>query len=241
MAGSNRALAPVANNSFRTNAQGDFRGALTAKTSQILSNGVLAGKTIPLPITGTTFYVTASSGPIEIRPHSKSGPGSWAQYTPGTGLDVLEENAFSMLEVRNPNAAAPVVFQMFIGWDQFIDKRLILAIAQTPQVVFPTYPVASAAPNVDIVDLSGQAFTDINGNEWYALYRVAILVSNPDTGVTFNVQHAGSVIAGGPAIISVPPQTAVRLDIAGDYSLNLGGSNINALVSEIYAAIPKTT
>jgi hypothetical protein len=158
-------------------------------------------------------------------------------YQQGTGLDLDETNAFNILDLRNDNAF-PIAFQIFVGFDAYIDNRLILSGGQ-PVVAFPTYDTPNSLAAVAIPDRSGSVIADINGNQFYALSRVAVLVFNTDAGVTLLVQRAGSAIPNGPAVGAVYPQTSVRLDCAGDFSLSTGGGNINCVVSELYNAIPR--
>lgn len=208
-----------------------------AKASQVITNVVAANSTLPLMVSGSEYYVIVASAPIQLRPSAAGSVGFFDSHTPGTGKVLGELNAFDMLEVKNENAFA-VIFQIFVGWDEYIDKRLILANQSTPQVAYPTYTTPSSAALVDITDRAGQAFTDINGGRWYALNRVAIIISNTDSGVTLLVQRAATVVANGPAIAAVQPLTSIRLDVSGNYRLHLGGAMINAIVSEIYAALP---
>ena len=206
------------------------------KGSLRIANIVLAGQTLPIPCSGTQFYFRTLSGPISARPNR----GAFSDFSQGEGLNLDEQDAFSLIEIKNDNAF-PVVFEMHVGFQGFIDNKLIIADSLYPNVVFPTYPTPSSAAVVNINDLSGQAFTDINGNEWYALNRLAIIICNTDTGVTLLLQEAGSIVANGPAIAAIQPTFSLNYPASGDYSLSLGGANINAIVSEIYRAIPKTT
>lgn len=211
-------------------------GGIRAKGSQIITNVVAGNGTLPLRVSGSQFYMLTCSAPVNIRPMAAGSVGFFDSIATGTGKNFGEINAFEQLEIQNTNSFA-VVFSLFIGWDDFIDKRLIVASNQNPQVLFPTYPTPNSATNVNITDLSGQAFVDINGGKWYAINRVAILAFNPDTGVTYNIQKFGSVVAGGPAVGVVYPQTSLRLDISGNYCVNVGGGNINAVISEIYNSV----
>lgn len=218
----------------RVNSSGAALGNIKARSSLFISNVIPANETLPVPVAGMFFYVTAASAPIEIRP---SG-GIFNSYAPGTGLELDEVNTFSRLDIRNNNAF-PVAFQVFIGFDKYIDKRLIYAQSSLFNVAKPTYPTTNASATVAITDVSGQIFTDINGKQWYAVQRDSIIISNTDAGVTLLLQKAGSIIANGPAIAAIYGATTLRLDVQGDYSLSTGGGNINAIVSEIYLAIPK--
>lgn len=191
---------------------------------------------LPQVCTGTQFYVLYTSAPINIRPSK----GSYNTYNIGQGLQLDNENAFSQVEFQNPTAN-PVVVSLFVGWQEFIDRTLILNNVTNPAVVYPTYPASGAAATININDLSGTTFTDINGKKWVAISRVAILIFNLDTGATYLVQKAGSAVSNGPAVGVSYPSTAIRLDITGNYTMATGGGNINAIVSEIYNAIPATS
>lgn len=218
----------------RQNSSGNFAsvGPLS-RTSIIYPCVVPAGATVPVPGAGTNFYVTVATAPVMIRPLG----GVFNTYTNGKGLRLQTINAFSGLEIRNTNAY-PVVVQLFIGFDEFIDNTLILANTGQQLVANPTYPTASAAAAVTINDISGTAFNDINGVAWYALQREAIYVSNIDSGVTLLLQKAASVVSNGPSVIAIFPTSNLRYAAAGNYSLSVGGGNINAIVSELYQAIP---
>ncbi len=218
-----------------TNSGGAVLANVKNRSSLVYANVLQAGQQLPVPSSGTQFYVTFTSATIEIQP---SG-GTFAPYDAGTGLQLSDDNPFSQLQVRNPNAFS-IVFQIFIGFNQFIDNRLVLFNQSQPNVVFPTYPLAGTAAIVNINDLSGGSFTDINGNKWLALQRAAVLIGNPDSATTILVQKKAAAGASGPSIIPVYPLTSVNLPISGDYCLNVGGGMINAIVSEIYQAIKQT-
>jgi hypothetical protein len=209
---------------------------IRAKASQVLTNVVPANSTLILRASGLQFYMLTSSAALDIRPMAAGSVGFFDTVVTGTGKNFEPINAFEQLEVKN-NYAFPVVFSLFIGWDDWIDKRLIIAGNLNPAVIYPTYPTPNAATVVNIPDLSGTTFTDINGGKWYAINRVAIQIFNPDAGVTLLVQRAGSVVANGPAVGIVYPTTSLRIDASGNYCLNVGGGNVNAVVSEIYNSV----
>lgn len=220
--------------SNRLNSSGQFP-ATPGKSSQRIANVIPAGQTVPLPVAGNFFYVTAATAAFDIKP---SG-GVFQSFSVGTGLNLLPQNSFNQIQVRNTTGNS-IAFEMFVGFDGFIDNRVIISDAGGKQVAYPTYPTANAATSVAINDLSGGSFTDINGNKWYALSRVTIIISNVDAGVTLLLQKSGSVVSGGPAIAAIYPVTALRYDASGNYALNTGGGNINAIVSEIYNAVAST-
>ncbi len=221
--------------SNRINSQGVAPLTPVGRSSQFIRNVVPAGQSVPFPAAGTSFYVTQASSPLLIKP---SG-GSFNRYDVGTGLEMANVNAFSTLEVKNDTAGA-IAFEIFVGFDGFIDNRVIIAQSLQTMVAFPTYKTASSAAVVNITDLTGTKFQDINGNYWYAIGREAIYVFNPDAGVTLLLQLATATTASGFAVGVIYPQTSLRYGCAGNYRLSVGGGNINAIVSEIYYAIPTT-
>lgn len=190
-----------------------------------------AGNTVQVQSTGTRAYFVVCSAPVNARPKG----GDFVLYQQGTGIDTGTV-IFQGVEIQNPNAV-PVVISMFVGFAGFIDNRLIIADAITPNVAYPTYPVASAGTVVNIPDLSGGPFTDINGVGWYAISRNAILVFNADSGVTYNLQRANATAAGDPSIGVIYPLTPIQFQVSGNYRITKGGAPINVVVSEIYTAI----
>jgi hypothetical protein len=231
---SRASLPQTASGDNRVNTSGMVIGTVKNRTSLVYTNTIADGQILPIPCAGTQFYLLISTGPIDVRP---SG-GVFNTYSQGQGLQLDLENAFTQLEVRN-SSGFPVVFRIFVGFDGFIDNTLILNVNPngSQQVAYPTYPTPNSAAHVDIPDLSGQSFRDVNGKQWYALARVAIIISDTDTGVTFLLQKSGASTASGEAVCAIFPQTSIRMDIAGDYSMDLGGANLNCLVSEIYNAL----
>lgn len=218
-------------NTNRVNTSGQ-PGDVKWRTSLRLTNVIQAGQQIPVSVSGTQFYFVTATAKLAVQP---SG-GVFSDYGQGEGMNLSEENAFSSLQIKNNNSF-PVVYDLFVGFQGFIDNKLILTNSLYPVVAKPTYPIASAAPVVDITDVSGSAFTDVNGNEWYALNRVAIVISNTSSGVTLLLQKADSTTSSDEAVIAIFPQTSIRFDLSGNYRLNLGGANIDAIVSELYNVI----
>lgn len=216
------------------NSQGIALPSVKSRGSRFITNSINPGATLSFPCSGTQFYVSYATAPIMLQP---SG-GDFELYESGTGLQLDLINAFDQINIKN-TTAQPIVFQIFVGFDGFIDNRLFLINGQQTLVAKPTYPTPSSAPTVAIADISGQAFVDINGVEWYALSRDHFIVSNTDTGAVILVQQAGSVVANGPAVAAIQPATSIRLDYAGNFSLCVGGGNVNAIVSEAYVSIPK--
>jgi hypothetical protein len=229
--------APVtAEGNNRVNTQGVALPDKRNRTSNTFNQTVAPGQVLPISCTGTQFYVLFTSAPISIRPSR----GTFNSYNTGQGLRLDDETAFNQIELWNTTAST-IVVSVFVGYQEFIDQTLILNNVTNPNVAYPTFPTANAAAVVNINDLSGQKFTDINGKNWYAISRVAILVFNTDSGATYLIQKSGSAVSNGPAIAAVFPLTAIRLDTSGNYTMATGGGNINVIVSEIYNAIPATS
>lgn len=190
------------------------------------------GETKMIAATGTQFYVAFTTNDLEISP---SPGGQFNVFGQGTGLQYRDQDIFNLLQVRNPSTNATAC-QIFVGWGQYIDNRLILFQQQQPTVVFPTYPIANAANTIAIPDQSGKAIVDINGIGWIAAFRIAVVVGNTSTGTTLLLQKAGATTTASPAVVPIYPQTSMRLEIAGDYSIFQAGP-INAIVSELYSAL----
>ena len=202
------------------------------KVGQINNLPVKAGASLQVNQNGTNAYLVIATGAVNMRGRTQRSAQAYSLFYQGTGIKDTE---FSSIEVQNPNAF-DVVISLWVGHAAFDDKRLILNQTATPNVAFSTNPTI-AATNVNIVDKSGGGFTDINGNKWLALYRVLILISNLDAGVVLLVQKTGGTGASA-AILAVQPLTDRAIPVSGNYTLNNGGGVVNAIVSEIYAAIP---
>lgn len=198
-----------------------------------------AGQTFTQPAFGTRAYLVVATASVNMRVRGRDyGAGAYSLFSQGTG--VGEPNAaeqFDVVDIQNFNGYA-VVVSLWVGYADFIDNRLILDATINKAVTYPTQPVAGAT-NINIPDISGTNFTDINGKGWIAISRVAIIISNLDTGVTLLLQAAGASTASGPAVLMSPPGLPVSHSSSGNFSINVGGGAINAIVSEIYQAIPQ--
>ena|ERR1700759_1397724 len=224
-----RTAAVVASSAVTPSVQAS--GQIQNQGGRTVNMPIVAGGTVRINSAGTMAYLIVASAPVNMRPDG----GDFVLYQQGTGINTNNVQ-FSVIEIQNPNDV-PIVVSLWVGFAGFIDNRLITANVVTPNVAFPTYPAPNAGTVVNINDLSGGPFTDIDGNKWFAIYRIAILVFNNDTGVSLQLQKAGSVVSNGPAIGTIFPGTAIRFDVSGNYCLSVGGGNINATVSEIYSAV----
>lgn len=202
--------------------------AATSINGQILPQQAFAAQA------GTQFYVIATSAPISIQAVRGGATGAANSFQNGQGSKV--DDGFETLSVTNSNLF-PVTCLIWVGFNDFINDQLILANNTLLQVAYPTNPTPASTTSIAINDLSGQPFTDINGKKWGAISRVAILVFNNDSGVSLQLQKAGSAVSNGLAIGTIYPLTPVRFDVSGNYSLSVGGGAINATVCEIYNAI----
>lgn len=198
-------------------------------------NGQITASEVPITAAGNMFYVIACSSPVIIQ--SVRGGGTSVPNLFGNAQGQPVSGGFDSLIVKN-SSLGPITALIWVGFDTFINNQLVLANSTIQQVAFPTYQTAASAAIVNINDLSGTIFTDINGNKWGAIQRVSILVFNTDSAATLLLQKAGSGSSSGPAVGVIYPLTPVRFDFGGNYRLNIGGGNINAIVSEIYQAVP---
>jgi len=179
-----------------------------------------------------------ATGMIDMRPRGPRGTNEFSNYTQGTGF---ENTDFDIIDLRNSNAFS-VVVSVWVGEAGFIDKRLILATSGAgaiQTVVNPLWTGTGAAPAfVDIPDLSGGSFTDINGKKWLAISRIQILISNLDAGNVMLLQKLNNYVFNTGAIFAIQPATEVGPAFQGSYSLVQNGGTINGLVAEVYSCIP---
>ncbi len=198
-------------------------------------NGQVTPSQISVTAAGTRFYVRAASGTVNIQALRAGNVGGDNPYGVGQGSKVSD--GFENLTVSNFNLF-PVAALIWIGFEDFINDQLILATNQTPIVAKPTQATAGTATTIAIADISGLAFTDINGKGWLAIARAYFIVTNLDTVTPLNVQKAGSTIQNDASIDCVQPLQSHRIDTSGSFQICLGGSPINGYVAEFYYAIP---
>lgn len=199
------------------------------QSAQIVSSVIGAGDVYPIFQTGDKFYVIISTGEIEIKPQGYSAN----NYSQGKGLRT--PNPFPNIQLRN-NTANSIVFSIFVGFGDYIDNTTILFDPQVSEIVYPTYPVPNAASDINVADLSGQAFTDINGTEWLAIARSGIYMTNYDLATTYALQNT----ALNKTAIGVPPSTDIVFPVNGNFKVHVPAGNINMVVSEVYRAISPT-
>jgi hypothetical protein len=204
-----------------------------SRTAQIISTAIAPGQNLTYAVSGSNFYLIASTAPLAIRPRG----GLYNNFTTGKGQVVDEANLFNQLEVLN-NTPNSVVFSLFVGFGGYIDNTLILNTSMR-QAVYPTAPVVSVGNIIKIPDLSGMPFVDINGNTMLALSRTGIYISNYDIASTYSLESLNPVQYSLPnsRVLAVAPQTDVVYPVAGDFRIWIPASTINAVVSEVYSAI----
>jgi hypothetical protein len=216
--------------------KGQITSAVIAQNAQTNQSGrqvsipLAPGATVRINSAGNEFYLIIATAPVNIRPDG----GDFVLYQQGTGQRQTSAQ-FTYLEIQNPNIV-PCTISVWVGYDSFIDNRLIISNALTPTIGYPTQS-SPAATYIAIPDLSGGTFTDLNGAQWIAIQRVAILVFNTDSATTLYLQGLGASAANGPALGVIYPLTPVRFDVSGNYSISAGGGVIPAVVSELYIAV----
>lgn len=140
-------------------AQKQAQGVITQLGAYSLqyANTLAAGKSLLIPVSGTNFYVVASTGTLVIQPVG-SDAGS---YDPGTGEDLGKSGgSFTKLTITNPNQSQPVSFTVFIGTNEFIDKRLILVLGSTIALLQKTAPTLNLGANIfNVIAGNNKLFT----------------------------------------------------------------------------------
>jgi hypothetical protein len=234
---------PVATNSNRTSSQGIAPTFQRYKTSQIVRVLLSVGQTLPVPVAGDRFYVVASSYAVQIR------PGNMAEnlFYPGTGLKLDPQNAFDILHLRNSHASNAVYLELFVGFDEYDDRRLTFPSVQFSQVFLPVYdyihPALSggATANLVVPDRSGQVVTQLDGTKFYALSRQLLILFNDSA----SVNHLLSYFSAGPGFNYCGvayPKTSLQLPVTGALRvLTQDGSNLAAYISEVYNCLPVPT
>jgi hypothetical protein len=205
---------------------------MTGPTRQF--NGLIAaGATVQVALSGTNFYLTASTAPLYMRPRG----GLWVYYYVGT--EGRLDQGFDLVEVQNPTTN-PVTFQLLVGYDSFVDHRLF-PNSPTQNVVHVPQP--NAQGQVIAVDLSGLAFNDPAGTPWLAISRlsVTVQVAALGTGDALAIV-AGGLGSGGNQILKLTaPGGPFTYPVAGRVNANATGDNTENDVWyfwEIYSAIP---
>ena len=200
--------------------------------SQIVNTIIQAGQTLPIFQTAEGFYVIACSGVVQIRPRD----GVFNTYYTGTGEQAVNGVSFDLLEVMNATANA-ITLSIWVGKGSYIDHRFIQVSGLFNNIAYPTYPVASAATNLVVTDRSGTQILDVNGKAWLALNRVAIYITNFDTVNSIALRDTALAVG---SVFSCLPNTSAVLTMDGTYRINLGGTALNCIVSEVYNSIAPT-
>lgn len=216
--------------------------AIKQRGGQAFALAIPPGQTVTQPAFGTEAYFIVATGSVNMRARGRTyGTGAYSIYEQGTGLGEDSSEQFDLVDVQNPNSF-PVVVYLWVGFGNFIDRRLIISNAVNAQTVNPTYAAPGTLAVVAIPDLSGTPFFDNAGKQWIATARSAIDVFNLDSSTVQFLQPLGSVSlpgAGGVANGSVQPLTPIKFAYGGNFQIGVsGGPHVNAIISEIYSAIP---
>jgi hypothetical protein len=233
-ANKNRQFYPVSPENNQVNAAGVLELTGNSRAGQIINGSIAANTTLNFPVSGASFYFIALSAPISARPRG----GVFALYTQGTGQRVDPKNLFDVIELANPTAL-PIAYSMFVGFGDYIDNRVIIANGLTFNAVNNTYGTTGSLATITIPDLAGSPFTDVNGRNWIALRRSALLMFNLDLATVQLLQRGLPAAIGGPVIAAVQPQTSITLQIDGNFRYTVNNSAmVDAYVSEVYESIP---
>jgi hypothetical protein len=213
---------------------------LASASTRNIAQSIAANGNFQLPGKGQQFYFDVASATLQVRVTVNGNVGAWTNYAQGTGLNIAEYDpnaVYDNIEIQNPNAF-PVIFSIRCGFQGFIDRRSILQVGQIQQVAYPTSPTAGGTARIDIPDLSGTQFLDINGTAWLAINRLAIVLTNYDNTSNYLLQAAGALTNNGPSITgSLAAKPPLFVPVSGHFSIYNGGAAMNLTVSEIYNAI----
>jgi hypothetical protein len=208
--------------------------------SPLQNVSIAPGGTQLLSISGSTIAFTIITGSIAWR--ATKGRKFASPLSQAAAGFTWSDMDFDTIELKNLSATTSCAVQCVIGGAGFQNNQLIVSQSQGQPVAYPTCPTVNSSTRILIPDLSGGTFFDVNGNKWVALNRIAIEGFNADSGVTLLLQKfvpAGSS-PNDLATGIVYPLTPIKFEFSGNYRFDLGGSPINAIVNEIYNAIPST-
>jgi hypothetical protein len=223
--------------SNRQNSVGRFGPTGINRSSQVITSIIPAGAKLPIFQAGDTYYIVVATGILTVKPNN----GSQNEHVQGTGKRVKEEAIFANIEVGNPNTFN-VVVQIFVGFGDYIDNRLIISDPNVSEVSYPTAPVPNVSNEILIPDRSGQTIVDVNGNVFLAMKRTAVYITNLDLASVYNLYGgaAGTVTPVAPTILGVQPASNILYPGSGDFRMKLPAGNLNAVVAELYSAIRPT-
>lgn len=206
--------------------------------SPIWNFTVPPGATFLIPQNGTMIEFTIITGSVAFRTGTDKKSGQYNVAAAGFAWKDLD---FTKVEVKNLSSTASCAVQCIVGTAGFENRQLILSPSTGQPIVYPTCAAVNSSTQILIRDQSGGSFFDINGGKWIALNRVAIEVFNNDAGTTLVLQnYAGAGAPAAPGAGIIYPLTPIKFEFGGNYRLDLGGAAINAIVNEIYNAIPAT-
>lgn len=217
----------IAQGNNRTSSQGLTHLNGLGGSQITYENTLAAGASYPVPATGNTFYIFASNGTISIKPNN----GFFVDYVQGTGLLQKGGNAFNQLQITNSTASA-VTFVLIVGFDEFIDKRVILVNGPLTAAI-PVQNALTKAIGSGLFAIPATTIIPFPGNANGSTARKAFVVANTDVANAIYVLDAANVVCG-----IVFPSSSWSIECAGElgvYNPN-GGTINNVAVTEIYYA-----
>lgn len=219
---------------FAQNA-GQVPPSAVSRTAQIVNTIIQPGQTLPIYQAGQAFYIVFASGQVAIRPAN----GTWADFTTGTGVRSDPLNNFDQLEVQNKNAFA-VVLSLWVGFGDYIDNRINLAMSPVAVIAVPQYDQNPPATYVDVDDLSSTLYTDYAGNQWLLISRASLLVSVADLVNAWGLYRRAGAVIEGTAFLLAHPAMSINVDVQGQVRVRayVGAPNLVGTIAELYNAIP---
>jgi hypothetical protein len=194
--------------------------------SQVYNFYLEAGQSLPQAIPGTYFIYLDGPGEIQVQLDEQPASSVWVGSALVPGIYHGQEQAFSMVRMRNLTAAA-IRITVWIGYTDFIDRR-------RDQIDAPSTLVA--VPDLALVYVAGVLLANqslpLTGAPALPSHirRKALQIANLDPGTTLKVKDVDGRIA-----MIVRAGETITQPISGPVSLvNDTGAGVACWVSEIW-------
>lgn len=243
IAATSKTLIPVSSGSNRISDRGPkppvyAPSAPTVVTDTQSATVIIPGKgNLIVNLSGISFYfysITSAKG-IQARAINAGQTRSLLNFVQGTGLR-LGTTGFQSVELINPDAGINGVTIVVGGgipdntYDEFIDKRVIIANTSVAIKAAPTVAVAFKTRVPGWGDLLGAGATQDVADGYLGMTRHSVVFSNNDNANVLTVFDTAGNILG-----TVQPSTAFYLETSGDIQLhNPAGGAVACNIGEVY-------
>ncbi len=218
-------ILPIVTTNNRLNTSGSPVSGVGG-TSFYIYDTVAPGQTTCYAVSGTSFYVFSSNGTLSIQP---SG-GYFVEYTQGTGLMKKDGNTLTQLNVQNTGATA-VTFILFVGFDEFIDRRVVLVNGPLTAAV-PVQNAATKNKGTGKTTIAGGSTDTYAGTANGSAARKSITVTNNDGAQTLQVFDSTNTL-----FATIQPAMAWFMESSDVWKVhNANGGAVAYNVGEVYYA-----